>query len=126
PACLASATSVLKCPAATAVWTMFRFAGFAGADDPPAAPAAASAAATRPAAMIRALRMAGHRVSRATAAGPHERGEPQRLVDRRQPDEAVHDPRGRVRLAEVEAEDPGDEVELGQGHEAPVKPAHPT
>src|SRR5690242_8332691 len=103
---------------------MFRFAGLAGAEEPPAAPAAASAATTRPAPMILPLRMAGHRASRPAVAGPHESGKPKRLVDRSEADEAVHDPRSRVRLAEVEAEDPGDEVELGHGHQAPVQAAH--
>ena len=41
------------------------------------------------------------------------------LVDRGQADEAVDDPAGGVRLAEVEAEDLRDEVELGRVRRGP-------
>src|SRR5204862_7033648 len=37
-------------------------------------------------------------------------------------DQAVHDPAGRVRRAEVLAEDPGHEVELSDRHQTPVEP----
>jgi B12 binding domain len=45
------------------------------------------------------------------------------LVDRGDPHQAVDDAAGRVGLAEVQANDPGDEVELGHGDQAPVQPA---
>ena len=43
------------------------------------------------------------------------------LVEGGQPDEAVDDPRGRVRLSELEPDDPGDEVELRDGDETPIE-----
>jgi len=51
-----------------------------------------------------------------------ERRQPGRTVDRRQADEAVYDAGRGVRLAEVEAEDPGHEIELRDGDETPIEP----
>ena len=52
-----------------------------------------------------------------------QRRQPHGAVDRSEADEAVDDPGGGVGLAEVEAEDPRNQVELGDGDEAPVQPA---
>ena len=41
------------------------------------------------------------------------------LVDRRDAHQAVDDAAGRVGLAEVESDDPGDEIELRDGDQAP-------
>src|SRR5215218_7841552 len=54
-----------------------------------------------------------------TAAG----GEPAEAVHGREPDEAVDDPAGGVRLAEVEADHPRNQVELRDRDEAPVEAA---
>ena len=45
------------------------------------------------------------------------------LIDGGEADEAVDDAAGCVRLAEVETDELGDEIELGDGDEAPVEPA---
>ena len=42
-------------------------------------------------------------------------------IDGGEPHEPVDDPAGRVRRAEVLAEDPGDEIELGDRDETPVE-----
>src|SRR5918995_6845008 len=54
------------------------------------------------------------------AAAARERRD---AVDGGDADEAVDDAAGRVRRAELLAEDPGDEVELGDRDEPPVEPA---
>jgi len=48
-------------------------------------------------------------------------GKTAELVEGRQTDEAVDDPRGRVCLPELEADDPGNEVKLRECDEAPIQ-----
>ena len=51
-------------------------------------------------------------------------GEPERLIDSRQPNQAVNNAARSVRFAEVHpAKDPGDEIKLGDRHQPPVKAA---
>ena len=59
----------------------------------------------------------------ARVRGPALREQRADGIDRGEPHEAVDDPAGRVRGAELLAEDPGDEVELGERDQAPVEPA---
>ena len=53
-----------------------------------------------------------------------DRRQPHSLVNRRHADECVHHPAGDVGLPEVEPEDRRNQVELGDGHQASVQPAH--
>src|SRR5688572_30133292 len=66
----------------------------------------------------------GGRGGRVAALPLREHWKPRRLVDGREANQAVDDPAEGSRLAELDADDGGDEVPLGDGNQPPVEPPY--